>query len=66
MPRECQIFPALNQNMGGHKFVNVSKNKTVVTRLVMTQDMGFYEQDAENPLLLYDKCMNYGENSVQK
>jgi len=44
------LFPALKQNIGSHKFVNGNKNDTVVARLVMTQDMGFYEQEEEKPL----------------
>jgi hypothetical protein len=44
------VFQALKQNIDSRKFVNVNKNDTVVTRLVMTQDIGFYEQEEEKPL----------------
>lgn len=44
------MLPALKRNTGSHKFINVNKNDTVVTPLVMTQDMGFYEQEEEKTL----------------
>jgi len=44
------VFQALKQNIGSHKFVHVNKNDTVVTRLVMTQEMGLYEQEEDKPL----------------
>jgi hypothetical protein len=48
--RNCHVVPALNQNIGCSKFINVNKNGTVVTRLEMTQGMDLYEREEAIPL----------------
>lgn len=58
------MFPALKQNLYGHKFDD-RKVETVVTRRTIIQNKNFYQQGMENLVSRYYKFLSCGGGYVK-
>jgi len=58
------MFPALKQNIGGHKFRDDCEMETVGAWWLMVQNPDFYEQKIE-VLILWYGCLSCGGDCVE-
>jgi hypothetical protein len=59
---DYHLFPAMKQNLVGHRFRDDRDVPTVATRWLITLYTDVCEQAIEKLVLRYDKCLNDSEN----
>jgi hypothetical protein len=60
------VLLSLKQNVCGHKVEDDCEVQTVVTGLLIRQDMYLYEYGAENVFKRYDKCLIFDGECVDE
>jgi len=65
-PSDYHLFLHLKEFLGGKRFDDDDELKDAVQKLLTSQVATFYEEGTQKRLPLYDKCLNNGDEYVEK
>jgi hypothetical protein len=65
-PSDFHMFPALKEFLGGRRFRSDKEVKDAIKKWLNGLAAEVYDEDIQNVITRYDKCLNVGGNYVEK